>query len=80
MSDTISQFVVKGALALLIAFSVVTWALVVVKGLQSSRSKRQDQRFKAALGESSRLPNFDLLANQEGPTARVARVWRSPNV
>ncbi len=74
MSDTISQFVVKGALALLIAFSVVTWALVVVKGLQSSRSKRQDQRFKGALGESSRLPSFDSLASQEGPTARVARV------
>jgi len=74
MSDTISQFVVKGALSLLIVFSIVTWALVVVKGLQASRSRRQDERFKRTLGESSRLPGFDALAEQHGPIARVARV------
>ncbi len=77
MSDTISQFVVKGALSLLIAFSVVTWALVVVKGLQSSRSKRQDARFRRALGESARLPSFEAIGGQEGPSARVAGVGLS---
>jgi biopolymer transport protein ExbB len=74
MSDSISQLVVKGALSLLIAFSVVTWALVVVKGLQVFRARRQDERFKALLGDVSRLPSSELLGGHEGPTARVARV------
>ncbi|HTA87943.1 MAG TPA: MotA/TolQ/ExbB proton channel family protein [Polyangiaceae bacterium] len=81
MSDSISALVVKGALALLVAFSVVTWTLIVVKGLQVFRAARKDERLKRALGESSLLPDEDLLRAQDGPTARVARVgvsaWES---
>jgi biopolymer transport protein ExbB len=73
MSDAVSQFIVKGTLILLVAFSVITWAVVVVKGLSSLRARRQDARLIRGLGDARGLPSVDTLSKHDGPTARVAQ-------
>jgi biopolymer transport protein ExbB len=72
MSDVVSQFIVKGTLILLVAFSVITWAVVAVKGLSSFRARRQDARLFRGLGDESGLPSSETLRKHVGPTARVA--------
>ncbi len=82
MSDRVSNLVVQGTLVLLVLFSVVTWAVVVVKALQSARARRDDRKLQQSLAASSaRLPSFEVIDKHEGPTARVAiagvRAWES---
>jgi biopolymer transport protein ExbB len=82
MSDKLSNFVVQGTLALLVLFSVVTWAVVVVKALQSVRARRQDRELERALATSSGgLPSRESVEKHGGPTARVAlagvRAWEN---
>lgn len=74
MSDKLSDFIVQGALGVLILFSVATWATVAVKWLEGFRARRQDARFREALGKSTGLPSAEFLEKQVGPTARVASV------
>jgi biopolymer transport protein ExbB len=74
MSDRLNDFIVQGALALLILFSVLTWAVVAIKWLEGFRVRRQDARFRKALGESRGLPSAELSGKHVGPTARVAHV------
>jgi biopolymer transport protein ExbB len=78
---SVSDFIVQGTLGLLVLFSVVTWALVVAKTIQVARSRRQDKRLHAALGEWNTLPSPDALKQHQGPTARVAlagvTAWKS---
>ncbi|HKO91009.1 MAG TPA: MotA/TolQ/ExbB proton channel family protein, partial [Polyangiaceae bacterium] len=71
MSDALSNLIVKGTLALLVAFSIVTWTLVLVKALQGWRALRQDARV-APLLDTGRLPDTEALRKYLGPTARVA--------
>lgn len=75
MSDSLSHLIVQGTLIALVLFSVVTWAIVVVKGLQSFRSRRQDAQFIAALDTSGRLPTTESVAKLSGPRARVASAF-----
>lgn len=81
MSDRLSDLIVQGTLVLLVLFSVVTWAVVIVKGLQSARARRQDARLQRALGQGSGLPTPEALRDHDGPTARVAlagiQAWES---
>ena len=81
MSDRLSDLIVQGTLVLLVLFSVATWAVVIVKGLQSSRARRQDARLHRALGDATGLPNPEALKKHDGPTARVAlagiQAWES---
>jgi biopolymer transport protein ExbB len=81
MSDRVSDFIVQGTLVLLVLFSVVTWAVVIVKGLQNARVRRQDARLKRALGDATGLPSPEALKDHDGPTARVAlagiQAWES---
>ena len=72
MSDRLNDIIVQGALAVLILFSVATWALLAVKWLEGFRARRQDARFRDALGKSTGLPSTELLNKHSGPTARVA--------
>ena len=72
MSDKLSDFIVQGALGVLILFSVATWATVAVKWLEGFRARGQDARFREALGKSTGLPTSEFLQNKVGPTARVA--------
>jgi biopolymer transport protein ExbB len=81
MSDRLSDLIVQGTLVLLVLFSVTTWAVVIVKGLQSGRSRRQDEKLHRALGDATGLPSPDALRKHDGPTARVAlagiQAWES---
>ncbi|WP_312935058.1 MotA/TolQ/ExbB proton channel family protein, partial [Pseudomonas sp.] len=59
---------------LLILFSVATWALVLIKGLQFTRLKRQDRRFHTQFWAAPSLDSAATLAqNQPGAAARVAQ-------
>ena len=77
MSDSLSHFIIEGTLGLLIAFSVLTWALIIAKGLQVARSRGKDARFRAAVGASQRLPSSEAVSQFDGPTARVAAAFAS---
>lgn len=73
MSDSVSELIVKGTLVLLVVFSIVTWALVAVKGLSSGRARRQDARLIRDLGDAPGLPSTETLRKHDGPTTRVAQ-------
>jgi biopolymer transport protein ExbB len=75
MSDKLSHLIVQGTLTLLVLFSVVTWAVVVVKGLQASRTRKQDRKLRNALATNGAgLPSVDAIEKHDGPLARVALV------
>jgi biopolymer transport protein ExbB len=80
--------VVDGTLYVLLAFSVVTWTLIVFKSWQFSRNSYWNRRFDNAFWESQSLDEADALHANEyrGPQARIARqglAWltesRKPN-
>lgn len=72
MSDRLSDLIVQATLVLLVLFSVATWAVVLVKGLQSRRSRRKDAQFASTVGPARELPELEALRAQDGPAARVA--------
>jgi biopolymer transport protein ExbB len=80
MSDAVLEWVVKGTLYLLGAFSVSTWAVVAIKAIQSSRARRQNRAFAATFGQAReegvrgapRLPSATEMGQHEGPAARLA--------
>lgn len=84
MSDAISEVVVQGTLGLLIAFSVATWALIAVKGIQVWRTQRQNAGFQGVVADTATLPESESLSKYDGPTARVAQAgistWESVNL
>jgi biopolymer transport protein ExbB len=58
---------------LLILFSVATWGLALLKGVQFSRLKTQDRKFHKQFWAASSLDSAAELANnQPGAAARVA--------
>ncbi len=67
-----TSLIVDAVLWTLIAFSVVTWTLLLIKGVQNFRSSYQNKRFRAAFWGAPSLLAAAELKNQEGPTARVA--------
>jgi biopolymer transport protein ExbB len=73
MSDTVSHFIVKGTFGLLLLASVVTWALVLVKGRQRWVTRAQDRRFFRAIPTPVRLPSLRALEGYRGSAWRVAR-------
>lgn len=58
---------------LLIVFSVATWGLALLKGVQFARLKNQDRRFHKQFWAASSLDSAaELAQNQPGAAARVA--------
>ena len=72
MSDAISEVIVRGTLFVLLAFSIATWAFVLLKGIQAGRSGGQDKRSRRVLGSRGTLPTHEELKDQDGPAVRVA--------
>lgn len=66
---------VEGAVIwLLVGFSVVTWALALVKGVQFTRQKSQDRRFQKQFWSATSLESAgDQAAGKPGAGARVAQ-------
>lgn len=73
MSDSVAHLIVKSTFGLLLFGSVVTWALVLVKGRQRWVTGAQDRRFFRALPRPLRLSVFKTLEGYRGSAARVAR-------
>jgi len=54
MTD-INSLIHDGTICLLVAFSIVTWALVVIKIVQTQRASKQDKRFVEAFWKAKNL-------------------------
>jgi biopolymer transport protein ExbB len=72
MSEKLLHLIVQGTLVSLALFSVVTWAVIVIKAIQHSRLGRQNARFLEASKELAGLPSVADLKRQESPFGRVA--------
>jgi biopolymer transport protein ExbB len=59
---------------LLVVFSVVTWALIVIKGVQNFLAGTRNRRFTRAFWSAADLNAAAELENFQGSTAQVARV------
>jgi biopolymer transport protein ExbB len=73
MSDSVSHLIVKATFGLLLVGSVITWALVLVKGRQRWVTSRQDRRFLAAIPSPLRLSSLRTLEGYRGSAWRVVR-------
>jgi biopolymer transport protein ExbB len=73
MSDSVTKIIVQGTFAILIFASVLTWALVLVKGRQRWKQRAQDRRFWRELGGIVRLPALRKLKDQQGPLWRLSQ-------
>jgi biopolymer transport protein ExbB len=72
MSETLTFYIVKGTLVLLVAASALMWALVIVKSIHQWRRVREDRRFAEAFARSPRLPSSEELSKYDGSVARLA--------
>ena len=65
--------IIAATLWLLVAFSVVTWTLIVVKAALQLRLARQNSGFRRAFWEASTLEEAEAAtADARGPLARLA--------
>lgn len=78
MSEFASSSIAHAALWILLAFSVASWALIVLKTLHTVRAGRADRRFDRSLREATDLDAAARLAQAasvEGPKSRVAAAF-----
>ena len=68
------KLAVEVTLWLLVAFSVIVWALIVIKGVQNFLIARRNRRFTQAFWGATDLNAAAALENYQGSTARVAQV------
>ncbi|MDX2020780.1 MAG: MotA/TolQ/ExbB proton channel family protein [Deltaproteobacteria bacterium] len=73
MSHSLTNALVRGTLVLLVAFSVITWTVVLLKVVQYVRLATANRKFFRALGKPAKLPATSDLAAFSGPAARVAK-------
>jgi biopolymer transport protein ExbB len=74
MNEFYLTLIVQGALYALVVFSIATWVLISVKGIQHWRVGRQDRLFERQFWSASSLDAAALLARDAGPKARLASV------
>lgn len=74
MSDIATSVIVDGTLNTLIGASVVTWSLILIKGIQHIRISYHNRRFSKAFWSASDIQTAANLKNQNGPAARVAGI------
>ena len=72
MSDQLTVFFVNATFVALVAASALTWAVVIVKGLQARRVSRQTQAFERAFEGTHGLPVAGKLKDFPGPVSRLA--------
>jgi biopolymer transport protein ExbB len=71
--DIPTTLLVHGTLWVLVAFSAVTWTLILVKGVQNWRVGRQNRRFRTAFWHAPDLQAAARLEDHSGPVARLAQ-------
>jgi biopolymer transport protein ExbB len=69
-----TSLVVQSVLWILIAASIVTWTIVLIKSVQVWRMRRQNNKFREAFWGASDLQVAANLTEQSGPVYRVAQV------
>lgn len=74
MSDIATGAIVDGTLSILIGASVVTWALILIKGIQHIRISYHNRIFGQQFWGASSIQAASRLAEINGPAARVADV------
>jgi biopolymer transport protein ExbB len=72
MIDASSFPAVPATLWTLGAFSVATWALIAIKGVQHARVKRGNRRFARAFGASPNLQAASEIKHIDAPLTRLA--------
>jgi biopolymer transport protein ExbB len=74
MNDFSTTYIVQGALWTLAVFSIVTWALIVIKGIQHAYVSRRDRAFSRKFWGAPDLSAAAALREaQPGPKARLAQ-------
>ncbi|KIP90880.1 MULTISPECIES: MotA/TolQ/ExbB proton channel family protein [Pseudomonas] len=72
--DSPLQSVEHAVIWLLIGFSVVTWGLALIKGIQFARQRHQDRKFQKLFWSATSLDSAaELGQNQSGAVAHVAQ-------
>lgn len=71
MNHISSTYIVQGALGLLVLFSVATWILILVKGVQQWRLGTQDRQFTKRFWREPNLAAAGELADGRGAKARL---------
>jgi biopolymer transport protein ExbB len=66
-----SPYIVQGALAILLLFSVLTWVLIFFKGIQNWQISQQDRRFTKQFWQAPTLAAAVELTDHKGAKARV---------
>lgn len=72
-NDISSTVIVNGTLWTLIAFSVATWTLVLVKALQHLRLSRENKRYAKAFWGATDFQLASEIDAPEGSTGRLAQ-------
>jgi biopolymer transport protein ExbB len=73
MNATITSLIVPGVLWALILFSVISWALLLIKGAQSVQQKAQNKQFQKAFWNAPDLLSAaEHAAQYPGSLARIA--------
>jgi len=72
--DITSSLIVDSTLNILIVFSVLTWALIVIKAIQHIRISHHNRLYGKKFWGAADFQTAALLKNEKGPAARVASV------
>src|SRR5438445_2417746 len=74
MTDFYLKFIVQGALYALVLFSIITWVLIIGKGVQHWKLAKRDRRFTKQFWSASSLDAAAALASDASPKSRLANV------
>jgi biopolymer transport protein ExbB len=74
MSTYYLDLIVQGALYALVLFSVITWVLILAKGVQHWRLAKRDKQFTRQFWSASSLDAASALASDASPKARLASI------
>ena len=73
MSEFASSHIVNFTLWLLIGFSVLAWAIILMKTIEQWRLKAANRAYSTAFWSAPSLAAASDLSTLEGPLARIAK-------
>jgi biopolymer transport protein ExbB len=74
MSTYYLDLIVLGSLYALVLFSVITWVLIIAKGVQHYRLGKRDKQFTRQFWSASTLDAASALASDASPKSRLANI------
>jgi biopolymer transport protein ExbB len=74
MSTYYLELIVQGSLYALLLFSVLTWVLIIAKGVQHYRLGKRDKQFTRQFWSASTLDAASALASDASPKSRLANI------